>query len=257
MINIAGIEIKYEAFSDEHSLSVSERRILEILTSSSENYRYDYDNQLLFELNFRKSIIDSSIDLYGSNFSFKIFRKSRCNEDYWSRTGEGGFLLKDGIAPYDAIRDIYKHSSRYGTECSTAMVIIFYKALSSILPQELFNSLFSQIYLMNWQHLDNNLGVSSLKVVSDYLPGDCRYFKNPDVDPLTPEWQGENTIDLGDGRYYGHGVGIRSADSIIDILNRQRKEGSEVSAYLLHSVTRPDFRYLSDQYNKFTSMIPV
>ena len=38
--------------------------------------------------------------------TFKTFRKSICNLDYWDRTKEGGFILKNGVTPSDAIKDI-------------------------------------------------------------------------------------------------------------------------------------------------------
>jgi ubiquitin len=77
---------------------------------------------------------------------------------------------------------------------------------------------------MNW-HYDRDLGVVYSQGPGDFFPGDCRYFKNPDVNPETPQWQGENVIDLNDGKYYGHGIGIRTADEIINALNERRKEG--------------------------------
>jgi protein-glutamine gamma-glutamyltransferase len=58
---------------------------------------------------------------------------------------------------------------------------------------------------------------------------------------MTPEWQGENAIDMGDGTYYGHGIGIRDEETMIKILNRFRVKGSNVSAYLMKTATRPDF----------------
>ena len=70
---------------------------------------------------------------------------------------------------------------------------------------------------MNWQYLDKSLGIVSLPQVKDYFLGDCRYIKNPDVDPLKPEWQGENIIELEDEKYYGHGVGIKTIEKFISI----------------------------------------
>ncbi|MDD4495708.1 MAG: hypothetical protein PHV32_15450 [Eubacteriales bacterium] len=39
---------------------------------------------------------------------------------------------------------------------------------------------------------------------------------------LTPGWQGENAIYLGENRFYGHGAGIAKSDKIIRALNRHR-----------------------------------
>lgn len=249
MIQISGITVEPDTISEEYPQNSIEGKIADMLLSSSEVYAYDSLYELDFELKMRKSIVNAAKNLYQSGLSFRTFRDSKCNEEFWERTNEGGFWLKENANPYDAINDIYKNTRMYGTECSTAIVIIFYKAVLDVSTQELFNELFPQIYLMNWQHLDSNLAVTYYMSRPDYVPGDCRYFKNPDVDPLTPEWQGENTIDLGNGMYYGHGIGIRTAEGIIEVLNRNREPGSETSAYLLESVTLPDFKYLASIMN--------
>ncbi len=252
MIKIAGSLVNSNTIINNYTQNSTEKQIVSILASSSKVYNYDSQNQLDFELKLRESIINAAKDLYQSHLSFKIFRKSKCNQDFWNRTMEGGFALKYGIKPSEAIKDIFIHSSSYGTECSTAIVIIYYKALLDIFPEELFNSLFSQIYLMNWQHLDSDLGIVDYMNAADYLPGDCRYFKNPDVDPLNPEWQGENVIDLGNNIYFGHGIGIADAEKIIEKLNKKRISGSKVSAYLMNFAKRPNFKYLSYKYDSFS-----
>ena len=250
MIRINGKPIDSNYLGQYASNSV-EGRTLNILMSSDEVYNYDSLKQLTFELTLRKSIVNAAKDLNRSRLDFAIFRKSRCNPQFWIRTGEGGFELRQGVRPSDAIRDIYIHSSKYATECATAMVIVYYKALVDVLPEELFNRMFSQIYLMNWQHLDYNMGLVDYMRVPDYLPGDCRYFKNPDVDPMKPEWQGENVFLLDNGLYYGHGIGITTGDRIIEELNKKRFKGSTVSAYLLPTAKRLNFKYLSNKYYSF------
>lgn len=255
MIKIQGTIVEPGTIYSQHSLGNIERKTLDILASSSHVYTYDSVETLLFELRLRRSIVDASIALYRSNFSFRVFRKSKCNPEYWDRTEEGGFRLRSGAVPSKAVRDIYVNSSKYGTECSTAIVIIYYMAILDVFPQELFDRVFKHIYLMNWQHLDSTLGIVHLRNLPDYFPGDCRYFKNPDVDPLTPQWQGENAIDLGNGTYYGHGIGIGNKDFFITQLNKNRKEGSQVSAYLMDSATFPGFKSLSRIYNSFTSSV--
>lgn len=246
MIRISNSIVDPDTFIQQYPRNSIQRIALRILSESSKVYDYASPTQLYFEVDLRNSIVAASRDLYRSRLSFQVFRNARCNPKYWELTEEGGFLLKDGAVPSEAIRDIYINTPKYGTECSTAIVIVYYKALVEIFPEELFNRLFSSIYLMNWMHLDRNLGIVHYRDIADYLPGDCRYFKNPDVDPQTPEWQGENAIDMGDGTYYGHGIGITTAGRIIDALNRRRAPGSDVSAYLMESATRPNFRHLSN-----------
>lgn len=255
MIKISGEIIDPISIIGEYPPNSIEVEIINILSSGEEVYVYDSIDQLKFELSMRINIIGASRALNASNFSFRIFRKSICNPRYWNRTDEGGFLLKEGVKPSDGINDIYINSSLYGTECATAMVIVFYKALVNVYPEELFNKMFPNIHLMNWHYIDRDLGIGYYEGLEAYLPGDCRYIKNPDVDPLTPEWQGENAIDLGNGTYYGHGIGIKTVEEIIEVLNDYRIEGSTVSAYLLDSATRPNFKYLANRYLKYNTRI--
>lgn len=228
-------------------------KILGILVSGRETHEYSSTEELKFEIDLRNSIIRASVLLSRSGLGFATFRDSRCNEEYWIRTNEGGFSLKPGVRPAAAVENIFVNGRKYATECSTAIVIVYLKAVADVIPEELFNELFPDTYLMNWQNLDSDLGIRTYRDPKAYLPGDCRYFKNPDVDPLTPEWQGENAIDLGNGTYYGHGMGITTSQRIILALNSRRKAGSETSAYLMDTATNPGFKALFGQYQAFSS----
>jgi protein-glutamine gamma-glutamyltransferase len=187
-------------------------------------------------------VVKAARELHKAGISFRTFRSSICNEKYWNRTNEGGFLLREDAKPSEAIKDIYNNGHKYGTECATAIVIVFYRAAAYALSEEQFNNRFSSIYLMNWRRVDRDLKLRYYEQVPQYLPGDCRYFKNPEVNPLTPQWQGENVIDLGDGTYYGHGIGITNAEGIINALNSNRRSGATKSAYLHDSVTRMELQ---------------
>lgn len=248
MLKVSNKIIATDDIKNVYELDPIEKIITNKMVSSKEIYTYDSLKELKFELDLRSSIIQASRELNNSSFKFKIFKESMCNPQFWTRTEEGGFLLNKDVEPYDAIEDIYLNSSKYGTECSTAIVIVYYKALQNIFPRNLFNKLFHQIYLMDWKYLDDDLGIGTFSNVVDYFPGDCRYFNNPDVNPKTPEWQGENVIDLGDGTYYGHGIGIKDKVGIIKELNKNRKEDFTKSAYLTNSVTLLDFKYLAKEY---------
>ncbi|WP_333861383.1 protein-glutamine gamma-glutamyltransferase [Clostridium sp.] len=248
MIKISDNNFDVNSIISKYSHNSIERYILNELSSSSQTYHYNSIEELKFELGLRKNIVDASIKLSMSKFRFRTFRKSICNPEYWERTRQGGFLLKERVRASAAIDDIYKNSSKYGTECATAIVIVYYKGCLDSFHEKIFDSTFKNIYLMDWQNTDQNLSLNVFAEVKDYLPGDCRYFKNPEVNPLTPEWQGENVIVLGNGKYYGHGIGIRTADEIITALNKRRIIGATHSAYLLDSVTRPDFKQLAGIY---------
>ncbi|NLL06165.1 MAG: protein-glutamine gamma-glutamyltransferase [Clostridiaceae bacterium] len=248
MIMISGNNTDVDVIKPSINNDEIKLKVLNTLHRSTYNYKYSSKEELLFVLEMRKNIVQSSKMLFKSRMRFRTFKESECNEYYWERTREGGFLLKNSVSPSSAIKNIYTHGRLYGTECATAIVIVYYKAVLDTFKDDLFNRLFTNIYLMDWQNLDGRLKVSTYRNPPDFFPGDCRYVKNPDVNPLTPQWQGENAIDLGNGYYYGHGVGITTIDEIIYALNRNRKEGSTVSAYLLDSATLPDFKRLFNLY---------
>lgn len=254
MIKISGNKFDPKDILQKYSSNTIATKIINILHSSNTEYEYTSLSELEFEIKFRINIIKASIELYRSDFSFEIFEDAKCNEKYWKLTPEGGFLLKDGVKPSDAINDIYDNGGEYATECATAMVIIYYKALLSIYPEELFNKVFPEIHLMNWHYINRELRhIGYVEKYPDYLPGDRRYFKNPDVNPETPEWQGENVIDLGNDTYYGHGIGIGDADVIIKALNENRKEDAKTSAYFMDIAARPNFKLLARIYDTFIS----
>ncbi|MEW8993332.1 protein-glutamine gamma-glutamyltransferase [Clostridium sp.] len=257
MIIISGNIVTGDKIVAEYPPNSLERKIAEQLASSKDVYSYDSLNQLNFDIKLRVNIVRAARELDRSDMSFTTFRKSKCNVDYWRRTDEGGFLLKEDINPSDAIKDIFINSSEYGTECATAIVIIYYKALVNILPEELFNEMFPRIYLLDWQYISRNLYIEQYGNVTEFFPGDCQYFKNPDVNPATPEWQGENVINLGNGTYFGHGIGIESANGIIKALNENRKGGATESAFLTDYATRLNSKQIFDKYYSFISTMQI
>lgn len=209
----------------------------------NQNIDREAAERLSFELLVRENTVKAAKSLYFSEASFATFYHSRCNSKYWLLTREGGFELKANAAPAEAIRDIFTNGAQYAFECATAMVIVLYRAVLDTLGDTVFNRLFSNLYLWDW-HFDFDLRLT-WNVPQAYYPGDIRYFKNPEVDPKTPYWQGENVVDLGGGLYYGHGLGIRSAKEMIAALNQRRRPGATRSAYLMDEAARPGYAYLS------------
>lgn len=202
-----------------------------------------------FEIALRKSIVDAAISLYKSGLRFSKFRDSFCNITYWRRTSEGGFLLREGTSPSDAIADIFLNGTKYGIECSTAIMIVYYGALLEVYGKQLFDKTFPRIYLMNWKIQEPLLREAGQSIKGqEVMLGDRLYFANPDVSPRAKEWQGENVIVLPNSLYYGHGAGIKTANEIIRNLNLTRRWGARRSAYLMDVVARPDFKKLGDVY---------
>ncbi|MGF7048639.1 protein-glutamine gamma-glutamyltransferase [Paenibacillus sp. DS2015] len=206
-------------------------------------YRYDSLEALEFELHMRTEIVEAAKALDASEVSFATFKNSRCNNQLWSRTANGGFRLKNGILPSDGINDIFNNGRLYAFECATAMVIVLYKATLSAIHKDTFNAYFKNLYLRDWEY-DSDLQLKMTEHRNEAFPGDIMYFKNPDHTPESPEWQGENSILLADNLYFGHGIGIRTSEEMIASLNSKRIPNSQTSAYLSDIVLYPDFEYL-------------
>jgi protein-glutamine gamma-glutamyltransferase len=224
-------------------LSAVEREIVEKKQRSPENYVYESPAALEFELNTRKHIVNAALALDASGADFASFETTRGNPYYWTRTRNGGLQLNNGVLPSDGINDIFRNGHLYAFECATATVIVLYKGVLDALGPEVFNSYFKDLLLYDW-HYDSDLQLTTINNRQEAYPGDVQYFKNPDHDPNKPEWQGENVIVLGNGMYFGHGIGISSGSGIIAALNEERAPGSQTSAYLLDETFHPDFEYL-------------
>ncbi|RST76144.1 protein-glutamine gamma-glutamyltransferase [Siminovitchia acidinfaciens] len=240
MIQLAGVQFQQSGMWPSDSI---ERVIIQRMHEDPIVYSYQSMDELTFELKLRKNIIVSARSMNQGHSQFAILAKSRCNPQYWLLTNAGGFQLRYGVKPSDAIRDIYKNSSLYAFECATAKMIIYYHAVLNSIDEHLYNRLFQKIYLYSW-HSDPELGIHTIKT-NHFLPGDVIYFNNPDFNPKTPWWRGENAVVLEDGTYFGHGLGIRSAEQMIQALNKTRRPGSNQSAYLENLVTRPLFKHLA------------
>jgi len=240
MIQLSGLPFPQ---SDMWPSGSIESLIYQRMNEDTAVYSYEFIGELLFEVNLRKNIILSAKVMNQSQVRFESFANSRCNPQYWQLTSNGGFLLRHGVRPSDAIQDIYRNSSQYAFECATAMVIIYYHAVLNSMGKALFNQTFQNIYLYGW-HADSDLGIKPT-YLTNFLPGDVIYFKNPDFHPQTPFWRGENAVVLGDGTYFGHGLGIMTVEQIIQDLNQHRFPGANRSAYLTNIVGRPAFNHLA------------
>ncbi|TLS38180.1 protein-glutamine gamma-glutamyltransferase [Pseudalkalibacillus caeni] len=242
MINIAGRPVSPESLSNGLPGGPIANKIIAIMANSRAVYYFSSESELEFEVRMRLAIIDSAKALFQSRAQFADFYTSRCNPAYWDLTENGGFRLKPGVPASVAINDIFVNGEMYAFECATAMIMILYRATLQVLPEQNFNRLFANMFLWGWKY-DKDLAIVH-RIPEDYLPGDIRYFKNPDVNPMTPQWQGENGVDMGDGTYFGHGIGIKTPEGIIESLKQRMKPGATRMPYLMAPATRPGFKYL-------------
>jgi protein-glutamine gamma-glutamyltransferase len=240
MIQVMGMPFQLTELGNFDSV---ERMIIHRMYEDPALYSYLSFDEFLFEINTRKNMINSSISMSESQVEFTVFEYARCNPQYWHLTETGGFLLRQDVRPSDAIQDIYRNSSLYAFECSTACVIIFYHAVLNSIGDQSFNLIFPNLYLYSW-HADSDLGLHNV-YTNYFIPGDVVYFNNPDFHPEIYWLRGQNAVVLGDGTFFGHGFGIMTAEQMIQTLNENRKPQSNQSAYLLDSVTRLDFSRLA------------
>lgn len=238
MINVLSGDVSI----NELSLTPWERSVLQRKQRSPVQYTYANPEALKFELTTRTKIVQAARDLQESGVSFADFKHSRCNEQLWRLTEQGGFQLRSGVLPSDGIEDIYRNGRFYAFECATAIVIVMYKAILDSIDRNTFNAYFQNLLLYTWYY-DNDLKFIQTHLPEAY-PGDVLYFNNPDFNPETPGWRGENAILLGNGLFYGHGPGIRTAEAMIAILNSKRRPGGMVPAYLMSEVLYLDFEHI-------------
>jgi len=235
-----------------------QRDIIKKMDASNVTFEYPSFEYMRYEVVLRTNIILAAKALYKSNLGFALFQNVKCDTEYWTIYTKdalyyGGFQLNSKYVnePSIAILDIYDNGQEYATECATAMLIVYYRAVLDSIGKTEFDKLFNKgLLLHGWSTIPGMPlwyvpGFLGVKKELAYLPGDQRYFKNPEVNSLTPEWQGENVIDLGDGTYYGHGIGVKTDNQIITSLNAKRKPGATQSAYLEDKANRPDIKFLS------------
>ncbi|WP_462409818.1 protein-glutamine gamma-glutamyltransferase [Neobacillus sp. Marseille-QA0830] len=223
--------------------SKEQQSILTSMSNFQEIYQYHTVEQLKFELEFRSNTMRAARELNNSGAKFTTFTYAFCNKQYWDRLSNGGFLIKPAVRPSTAILDILKNGPLYAFECSTAIAIVLYIAALYSIGQNRFDLLFQRLYLMDWQ-FDDDLPIYS-KFGDDYLPGDVLHFNNPDFSPKESHWRAENVVYFGDDRYFGHGIGITTASSIVGFLNKKRKPNPTVSAYLMNMISRPHYQAIN------------
>lgn len=232
------IQVARRPFSLDSTMDFGEVEgvIIEQMLNSPELFSYLSVNELRFEINLRKNIMESAQEMSASEVAFTIFENARCNPTYWTLTSAGGFLLRPGVRPSDAILDIYRNSYLYGFECATAIIIIYYQSILKSIGRSRFDSIFQNIYLYSW-HTNPDLEIHYI-YSKQFVPGDVVYFNNPEYHPYASWYRGLNAVVLSDGTFFGHGFGIMTAEEIIEFLNTQRHPESRQSAYIENLITR-------------------
>ncbi|MFO0729021.1 MAG: hypothetical protein U1E65_34900 [Myxococcota bacterium] len=202
-----------------------------------------------------KGMIDAAEKMHGAGISFQLIKNHKANPDFWTVESYSGTLtLKPGVKPSDALNDMIAHGDKYGFECATGLVATYYQAMLDILGPKDFDRIATDLRIGPWDmeddlsrlmietHPDGGYNSEvSLKDQGKLLPGGYYYFRNWDVtdEARARGWQGENVIYLGEGKFYGHGIGMGpGSDFVTKLKNESKPDGKTPSLLNLH-------RYLS------------
>ena len=207
------------------------------------------------------AIVDASYAMNDAGVGFELIKDHRVNDEFW-KVGAGGVMtLKPGVKPSDAVRDIVENGDEYGFECATGLVATYYVAMLDLLGPADFDRVADDVRMGPWK-MDNDMRRllvtsnpnpgSTYDELGDHAlePGFYYYFKNWDVtdDARERGWQGENVIYLGDGKFYGHGIGLGDADLFIDKLASEMEEDGKTPSLLnLHAWIDTDILDLDTQ----------
>jgi protein-glutamine gamma-glutamyltransferase len=176
MIFVHGYPVDTAKISGFNQLTSRQKQIGKKLENSRESFYYTSPHQFLFEAIMRSNIVAAAEAMRDSGAGFATFVTARCNPQYWRRTAYGGFLLRPDVRPSDAITDIFINGKRYGFECTTAIMIMFYKAVLETIGTRMFDQLFNGLLLYSTEH-DEDLQIIAVPS-GDSLPGDVRYIKS-------------------------------------------------------------------------------
>jgi protein-glutamine gamma-glutamyltransferase len=233
MITVGQKPIKLDEIIADYPSGSVEQSVLKLMDESDRTFDFDSISDLSFELKLRREIVNAAKELARSGLGFRVFRESYANKKYWDRRRDGGFALKSGVKASEGIRDIFENGDLYATECATAMMMIYYKALLAVFPEDAFNKMFPTIVLMNWHEIPYALREVGYLNMRGFFPGDRRYFKNPS-NPATPEWQGKTSFPWATG-YTTATASVHIRKTPLSKLSTATAGGRHRSAYLMNA----------------------
>ncbi len=176
----------------------------------------------------------------------------RFNPSFWELYKGDHYIVKEGQSPSAALLDIFNNKAFTPChECSTAIIIIFYRAILDLIGNEHFDRVFDQsdirkkliIGPMAYGRISNyitSIGAGNRRATSsqaaNFKPGSYGYVRNwshyNSESTYDDGWQGENIIFLGDGFVFGHPFGIEKLSTVIDGVDSHRREGFDDPAGL-------------------------
>ncbi|MBI1916597.1 MAG: hypothetical protein HYS12_17955 [Planctomycetes bacterium] len=202
-------------------------------------------------IRFREGLVQAARALQKSKITFnpklyaEIADKSPLKE-FWESDGLGGIRVIAGKSRAEALDALFKNDKDLSVDCATGTIVVSLKALRDF-HKDNFDKLFPKLNLRGFRthpevrRVGQGVG-AILFTAAPLFPGDRVMFKNPDA--KEDAWKNENTVYLGGGKFdaqgnyvsggefFGHGIGIRSPEGMIERLNAKRREGATQSAYM-------------------------
>jgi RHS repeat-associated protein len=225
-LEVAGKQVTKESdFYKQHAkISVFRSTFLEILIESKTTYKYT-DQSIIAEMEFRDALLAAADKVKKSGLGFAAAGEVGKDVKGWEGVKDGiRFKKGSGLTASKAIEELFNQAKDVKLDCANGGILVFYEALRSYLGDERFDKLFvGERQLDIAQANSTRLFWLDLKKYDDYLPGDWRYFSNPNLDPKESRaWQGFNAIQAGKeatGKFIAHPGFELTAQETIDKLN--------------------------------------
>jgi Domain of unknown function (DUF4157)/Protein-glutamine gamma-glutamyltransferase len=203
-------------------------------------YSFGSFDQMGFEVRTRANAIKGMEEVHkGCCDYFSNVDPPYLDSAYWDKVGAGAdFKMKTplpaGKHPSDAIRAIFAKGAGTRLECLSMTLAIQYYGMLNGIGNAKFDAQFAggiEIAAKPNASLftgpDRKYQIIAVASKSEILPGDWVYFKNfKDYLIRHPgdDWQGENAISMGGGKYRGFGILAMSEDDLnnklVDVYNK-------------------------------------
>jgi protein-glutamine gamma-glutamyltransferase len=172
----------------------------------------------------------------GIGFNGRV-RAEFTESDNFEVRGAAGIQVKNGKKPSDGIDEIFAKPKKATFDCSSATMLIAHKAMKEVYGAAQYDTKIKRLEIDGFE-VDPDLRARYGHDKVPIRPGDRVLFYNPDA--AQQAWERENTIYLGGGKYFAHGLvdpknrngaKIYTEAKLIELLNGLRRDNATQSAY--------------------------